>query len=166
MQECASHPEATAFQFNPPEPPCGDDCETPCVDQDAEVTDWLGEELGVPEAQTCADMLAAVPDLCDIWDGYISNNVCPTTCSNDCSMWGGIGAFCGCMVLEDGVTFADAIDGPHIHDEATECTICNLAVSSSAQCALSGDSNGDGGVDVVDLLMVLGAFGCTCDGCN
>jgi hypothetical protein len=31
--------------------------------------------------------------------------------------------FCGCLTLAKGATFADAITGPHIHGEATACTI-------------------------------------------
>ena len=32
-------------------------------------------------------------------------------------------------------------------------------------CALADDGNGDGVVNIVDLLSLLGAFGCTCDTC-
>lgn len=32
-------------------------------------------------------------------------------------------------------------------------------------CLLEGDGNGDGVVDVQDVLGVLGAYACTCDGC-
>ena len=39
QQQCILHPEATAFQFNPPVEPCGDACEEPCADQDSEVVD-------------------------------------------------------------------------------------------------------------------------------
>ena len=82
----------------------------------------MAAELEVADAETCGDMLAAVSDLCEIWDGYIANNVCPTTCSSDCSNWGGNIAFCGCMVLADGVVFNDAITGPHIHDEVSSAS--------------------------------------------
>ena len=33
-------------------------------------------------------------------------------------------------------------------------------------CTLQNDGNGDGVVNVVDLLALLGDFGCTCGGCN
>lgn len=42
--------------------------------------------------------------------------------------------WCGGMVLEDDVQFVDAIDGEHIHDEATECTICNVETVIDADC--------------------------------
>lgn len=37
------------------------------------------------------------------------------------------GGFCGCLKL-DGIGYADAVkdDAKHIHDEATECTLCNF----------------------------------------
>jgi hypothetical protein len=43
--------------------------------------------------------------MCDIWDGYIGNNVSPVTCGADYDNWG---AWCGCMVIS-GASFADAI---------------------------------------------------------
>eukprot|EP01050_Picozoa_sp_SAG11_P024461 SAG11_NODE_5210_length_1630_cov_1.337035_1_plen_368_part_10 len=136
QEACIAHPEATAFQFNPPTPPCGDECESPCEDQDGEVSEWMAEELGVEGATTCAEMLEAGPfdadgevaGLCEIWGGYIANNVCPTTCGSDCSNWGGGDAWCGCLALDD-VSFVDAIavGAAHIHDEATACVICDLS---------------------------------------
>ena len=41
------------------------------------------------------------------------------------------------MVL-DAVAFADAITGPHIHDEATECTICDISHCHSETCHNDG----------------------------
>lgn len=35
-----------------------------------------------------------------------------------------------------------------------------------APCVINGDSNSDGVVNVEDLLSCLGAFGCTCIGCD
>ena len=97
QSECIAHPEAIAFQFNPPIEPCGDDCDEPCGDQDAEVVDWMAEELGIAGATTCAEALAgfvvsdddpetAGQGLCEIWGGYVGNNVCPVTCSM-CDGW-------------------------------------------------------------------------------
>eukprot|EP01051_Picozoa_sp_SAG22_P031190 SAG22_NODE_12498_length_440_cov_1.214076_1_plen_130_part_10 len=111
-----------------------------------------------------------VAGLCDIWGGYIANNVCPTTCESDCSGWGAGEAFCGCLTL-DNVEFSEAIGGPHIHDEATECIICDITgsytrvgfPSGGAQCDLPYDEDANGIINIADLLGILSMFNVGCD---
>ena len=70
--------------------------------------------------------------LCEIWGGYFGNNVCPVTCSM-CDGWGVARAFCACMTLDD-VSFGAAITGPHIHHEATACSICDISHCQLETC--------------------------------
>ena len=66
--------------------------------------------------------------LCEIWGGYVGNNVCPITCSM-CDGGGASGAFCGCTTLAEDATFADAIVNPDHLNEL--CITCDLNVHAS-----------------------------------
>jgi hypothetical protein len=70
--------------------------------------------------------------LCEIWGGYVGNNVSPVTCSI-CDGWGAPRAFYSYMTLGD-VSFGPAITGPHIHQEVAACSIYDISHCHSETC--------------------------------
>ena len=61
----------------------------------AEAAELISAQFGLLTPPRSAAAVGSQPadgevaGLCEIWGGYIANNVCPTTCASDCSNWGG-----------------------------------------------------------------------------
>eukprot|EP01046_Picozoa_sp_COSAG06_P040967 COSAG06_NODE_5022_length_3783_cov_3.150109_2_plen_967_part_01 len=145
--QCLLHPEATALQYND-----GGWCGCMTMGDDVSFDDAIagGDHLGPWTACTICDLSAlCFYEVCHN-DGHWVEVEYPemggltgtdglASCRDQCvahpeatAFQFNDGGWCGCMVLADDVTFADAIEGGEHLGPWTACTICDISNSAGA----------------------------------